>query len=565
MKTPRQGITSQLHESGLTVDQLLKIKEIRDSFYLFCRNNLYILDKDGNLVRFNPNTIQREIIDYVLLCLKEGRPIRLIILKARQEGVSTVVEALVYWWTSTHKNVRSKIVAHEMDASTNLYNMFKRYYDNSNIIFKPETKYETKKDLTFDNTEGTGLGSQIDVDSAENAEAGRSQTIQWLHGSEVAMWRDGSKLVAGLMQAVPMRPNTAIFLESTANGIGDFFHTTWEAAVAGNSVFKPFFFPWFAHEEYQLDVKEIKHRTPEELELKRIYNLTDGQLAWRREKMKEFSDDPARFAQEYPANATEAFLASGRPRFNLHALTRMEKKCTDGQQVDVLEKDGEISLKPLVGAPFRVWKQPQDGHKYVIGADVAEGVGGDFSVATIMDIDQQETAARWRGDVEPSEFGDILEQLGRLYNNALIACEINNHGLTTVQRLRDLRYSNLYRRERGLETRFEEMNGFVGWKKTRQTKPLMINDLSEAIFKGKIHDPDRIFIRECMSYVIDDRGRTNAQEGAHDDTVIATAIAMQMFEWTDVAKRRKNVKSKLPEKFMKMQQRHKKLQKSRRS
>jgi hypothetical protein len=362
-----------------------------------------------------------------------------------------------------------------------------------------------------------------------------------------------------------MRPNTAIFLESTANGIGDFFHSTWEAAIAGNSVFKPFFFAWFDHEDYSLNIKKIKHYTPDELDLKRIYKLTDGQLAWRREKMKEFADDPARFAQEYPANATEAFLASGRPRFNLHALTKMEESCSPGQAIELLEKDDVITLKPLVGAPLTVWQQPQDGHKYVIGADVAEGVNKDYSVATVMDIDGQRTVARWRGDAEPSEFGDILEQLGRLYNNALIGCEINNHGLTTVQRLRDLRYANIYRRERGLDTRFEEMTSTLGWRTDRKTKPLMINDLAEAIGKNQIQDPDRTFIRECMSYVIDDRGRTNAQEGAHDDTVIATAIAMQLFQWTDVIKNRKNVKSKLPSKYSEIQSRHKRLQKARRS
>lgn len=542
--------------------QLQKIKDIAEDFDRFALNNLKLKRESGEIVKLKLNNIQKVIVRHVLDDLNEGRPIRYIILKARKEGVSTIVEALIYWWTATHLNIKSKIVAHDQDTSEELYEMFRRFYDNSNPIFKPTTKYNTRTDLTFDNDQGTGLKSQIDVASAKNTGTGRGQTIQWLHGSEVSKWPDGSELMAGLLQAVPKIPNTGIFLESTANGMGDFFHKTWQAAKVGNSVFKPLFFSWADREDYAIPYDGFK-LTEEEEKLKIEHSLSFEQIAWRREKMKEFSDDERKFYQEYPLTDIEAFLSSGHSRFNIPALVKMEQTCREPKTYDLLETkqrdylSEKVIIKPVEveGAPLKIWKQPK-GKSYVIGADVAEGIEGDYSVATIMDEDEMEVVARWRGDCEPAEFGEILDQLGRYYNNALIAVEINNHGLTTVQRLRDLHYANLYRRERGQDERFEEYTSKLGWKTDRKTKPLMINSLAEAILAGKIKDYDITFVRECMSYVIDDRGRTNAQIGSHDDTVVSTAIALQVFDWTDAVILNKSIPSILPRNYLDIRNKH---------
>lgn len=535
-------------------EQLEKILAISKDFNRYCKNNLKILNKQGQLVPLEPNQEQAIIIAEVVKCLLEERPIRIILLKDRQIGVSTIVEALIYWWTATHKNVQSKIVAHDTATSMKLYNMFKRYYDNSNPIFRPKTKYNTRNDLLFDTDEGTGLKSQIDTSSAENTSSGRGDTIHWLHGSEVAVWRNGEELVSGLMQAVPLLPNTAIFLESTANGVGDFFHRTWQAAKRGESSFTPLFFPWSMHDEYRMKTPDNFALTKEEKELKKNYALDSEQLMWRREKQKEFVSNPDKFYQEYPLTDTEAFLSSGNPRFDVKKLVELETQCYDGQSVELHEKDtvsGTIWVpKPLPGSPLKVWKQPQDSKQYVIGADVAEGIGGDYSVASVIDRESHETVARWRGDCQPAEFGEVLEQLGRYYNHALIGVEINNHGLTTVQRLVDIGYDALYRKEKGIDERYQEYTSKLGWRTDIKSKPLMIDGLAEAIAKGQINDHDRVFINECMTYVTDERGKTNAQEGCHDDTVMATAIAFQLFEWTDVNKAKLGIKSYYPKNYL---------------
>lgn len=543
--------------------QLQKILDIRDDFHRYCLNNLKILTKDGRLVPFELNQEQEIIVQEVIKCLSEGRPIRIILLKDRQIGVSTVVESLIYWWTATHFNIQSKIVAHDTTTSLKLYNMFQRYYENSNPIFAPKAKYNTRDGMTFDNDAGTGLKSKIDLSSAENTSSGRGDTIHWLHGSEVAVWRNGEELVSGLMQAVPLLPNTAIFLESTANGVGDFFHRTWQAAKRGESAFTPLFFPWSMHAEYRLPVTEQFKLTKEEKELKRNYYLDDEQLMWRREKQKEFVSNPDKFYQEYPLTDTEAFLSSGNPRFDVKELMKLEDKCYDGSPIELFEKNGWIP-KVLGNAPLKVWEQPQDNKEYVIGADVAEGIGGDYSCATVVDKDNHKTVARWRGDLQPADFGEVLEQLGRWYNHALIGVEINNHGLTTVQRLVDIGYDALYRKERGVDERYQEYTSKLGWRTDVKSKPLMIDGLAEAIAKGQIIDYDRVFINECMTYVTDERGKTNAQDGCHDDTVMATAIAYQLFEWTDVTAQKRSIKSTYPASYMEKRQSNRKLIQNRR-
>jgi len=545
--------------------QKQRIREVAKDFYKYCELNLQIRTKNGAVTKLKPNRIQKIVVDRVIEKLQNEEPIRFIILKARQQGVSTIVEALIFWWTTTHKGQQSKIIAHNTDTSEYLYSMFRTFYDNALPNFQPNTKYNTRNDITFDNETNPekGLKSQIDTATAENSGTGRGQTVQWLHASEVALWPKGQEIVAGLMQAVPLMANTAIFLESTANGIGDYFHTTWEAAQRGESTFEPLFFPWKIHDEYTIKPPRHFRLNAEEKKVRKEHSLTYGQIYWRRKKMLEFVGDEKRFYQEYPLTDTEAFLASGNPRFDTAKLEAMRHKCYDGQTIELIErKEGlgtKITPKVLENAPLKVWFQPQDGHDYVIGADVAEGINEDFSCATVMDKASHITVARFRGDMEPSDFGEYLAILGKWYNHALIGAEINNHGLTTVQRLRDVGYDNIYRRELGIDERYEEYTSKLGWRTDVRTKPLMIDGLSEAISTGQITDYDKIFIRECMTYIRDPRGRTNAQEGQHDDTVIATAIALQLFEWNPITQHKFSVKSKFPSRYMAQHRKNKSL------
>lgn len=543
-------------------EQINLILEISKDFYRYAKNNLKIKDKDGRIVTFEPNRAQKALIDRVLELLDKGLPVRIIILKARQMGLSTAVEALIYWWTTTHRNITAMIVGHEDTSSKNLYNMFKRYYEFCNPVFQPSRKYNTRNDIVFDvddsvkenarreGRESPGLGSVIKTSTAKNTAAGRSDTVQLLHGSEIGEWENGEELVASLLQTVPLRPNTMIFLESTAKGRGNYFHKEWESAKKGDSVFEPFFFAWWQHDEYELP-GEILEYTEEELDI--IEYMKEAgvpeekwapKMNFRRAKEREFKSDPMKLLQEYPSTDWEAFLASGRARFDIKSLVAMERiaNAAPPSFTYTLKEDQSRQVTAIAdkGAPLRIWDLPEPYEDYVIGADVAEGLNvsaenrhGDYSVAEVMRKRDLKTVARWRGHIDPDLFGEVIDRLGRFYNYALVGVEVNNHGLTTIQRLRDLFYTNLYRRERGMDERFEEMTSRLGWKTDVRTKPLMIDYLGEAIRERVLIDYDPVFVSEAMTYVIDDAGRTNADDGAYDDTVIAKAIALQMFEWSN--------------------------------
>jgi len=562
----------------LTKAQLEKIKLIKQDFYKFAKLNLYIKDKFANIVPFIPNEPQRALIDYVLLCISEKRPVKVIILKARQMGFSTAVEALCYWWTSTNFNINSVIIGNDEKSSLNLYRMFRRYFDNTNILFKPNVRYNTKSDLTFEKFDESGkqigLGSAIKIETAKNKSAGRSDTVNFLHASELGAWENGEDLVASLMQTVPdaevMDKPSMVFLESTAEGRGNYFHKEYVAAVNKKNNYQPLFAPWWILDTYERDAtfEDLGQLNDYEsflVELMQKGHTTLGhkftikeesiprKIAYYRRKAKDFAATPERLPQEYPSTWEEAFIASGKNVFNPLALQEMENDATPLEDVDYYKiapledrpyEEFELEQIPFeeneapddftYKAPLKIWEKPKPYKEYVIGADVAEGLkGGDFSVATVVDISTMAVVARWRGHCDPDKFGEILGALGTYYNYALIGVEVNNHGLTTVQKLRDTFYTNLYKRDRGYDEEWETPTVNLGWKTDMRTKRLMIDDLIKLVRERVIKDKDIVFINEAFSYVRDERGRMNAEEGSHDDVVMSTAIAYQLFPWGD--------------------------------
>lgn len=563
--------------SNLTPEQQLReaIKVIAADFHIYCERNLMIQDKiSGEIVPFKLNWAQKLLVARVMDDIANGRPVRYIILKARQMGLSTVIEALGFWWTTTHKNIKTVIIAHETEASGNLYNMFKRYFDNSHPTFQPRRKYNNKKELVFDVDDtikeeykaqgkpSPGLGSEIKTLVAKEGK-GRSATIHFFHGSEVAFWEAKADVVSSAIQAVPLAANTFAFLESTANGVGGFFYDEWQFAKKGESAFKPLFFAWHEHSEYEM-AGTVDVYDDEEQELLTIFEEKgypkeswDRKILWRREKKKEFRSDPKKFYQEYPKDDMEAFLSSGRPVFDIGELVKMEQIAqkapaptfgqilanpdTNSTQKFVFD-EVPISFQDQDPTPLKIWDLPEKNEKYTIGVDVSEGKlnvdsadkKNDYSVIDVTRVSDLKTVARWRGHIDPDLLGAVVFALGTFYNTALVGVEINNHGLTTVQHLRNKFYRNLYMRETSEEHQFQERTALMGWRTDRKTKPIIINNLVQAIRDNDIIDLDVVFIRECMTYVRDDQGHTNAQEGMYDDTVMAKAIALQLTNFNSI-------------------------------
>lgn len=540
----------------MTRAELFEYKMKNDRIW-FMKNMLKIRNKDSQLVPFVPNSAQMKFNAIIDEDTKNGKPKRYIILKARQLGMSTFTEGYIYHDTSTREYVNSLIIAHEEKATMNLFSMSKLFYDECPLVIRPLKKYSNGKELAFENPTtndeekllNPGLRSKITIATAGTTDTGRSGTYHNIHVSEIAFFPNAKNTMTALMQCVPNSPNTFVCLESTANGVGGYFYDMWNDAVAGKNDFTPVFFPWFETDEYSIDfadedgkqqfIDEVNAMLPtadgkmvhtDEWYLKEQFNLTYEQLNWRKWCIaNNCGGDLDMFKQEYPSTPEEAFVASGRPRFDLKAVKEYEINAALPKYTgDLIKKGKEYTLVEHEKGNLKIWLPPEKEKTYCIGVDVAEGlVTGDYSVAIVMD-ENLDICAKWRGHIDPDLFGDELIKLCYYYNEAYLAIENNNHGLTTLKSVANQEYYNLFY-TKGYDRFNDTVTKKLGWSTNRRTKPLAIDRLAEYIREKFLGLWDIEIIQELYSYVIDDKGATNAQEGKHDDCVMSLAITLQAF------------------------------------
>ena len=204
--------------------------KLRDDFEHYASRCLHIRTKAGEVKPFVLNRSQRHLHERLQKQLAEKGRVRALVLKGRQVGISTYISGRFYWRISHRKGVRAFILTHLDTASDNLFGMAKRYHDYCPDLVKPQTGKANAKELSF-----SILDSGYKVATAGSAEVGRSETIQFFHGSEVAFWPNAQNHSAGIRQAIANVPGTEDIRESTANGIGNPFHAEWNAAERGDS------------------------------------------------------------------------------------------------------------------------------------------------------------------------------------------------------------------------------------------------------------------------------------------------------------------------------------------
>lgn len=520
-------------------------------------NFLKIRNKQSKLVPFKANHAQIKLNKLIEEDTKAGKPKRYIVLKARQLGMSTFTEGYIYHDTSTREYVNSLIIAHEEKATLNLFQMSKLFYEECPLAIRPMKKYSNGKELVFENPttddaeklNNPGLRSKITIATAGTSDTARSGTYHNVHVSEIAFFPNPENTMLALLQCVPDEPNTMVMLESTANGVGGYFYDMWYAACRGENDFTPVFFPWFSDPNYSVPfeteedkeafIKEVNRthidasgktvHTDEWLLIEQ-FGVTYEQLHWRKKTIaNKCGGDLDLFHQEYPATPEEAFISSGRPVFNMKSVKEYEIACeTPDKQGDLYGQDGEIKLAESEKGLLKVWISPQENTQYVIGADVAEGLErGDYSVAVVLDEDLN-VVAKWRGHIDPDLFGEVLVRLARIYNDAYLAIENNNHGLATLKSVLNLEYWNIFY-TKTYDKVADTMTKKLGWSTNRKTKPLAIDKLAEYIREKFLGIWDFDIVEELYSYVYDEKGASNAQEGKHDDCVMALAISLQAF------------------------------------
>jgi len=441
---------------------------------------------------------------------------RSIVLKARQLGLTWLSAAYALWLTLFRAQQTVLVISIKEELAKEYMDRVKFIFDHLPEDLKPAVYKRTESILWFGreipdtqgNAKVVGLNSQI-KSVPTSKEAGRSKTLSLLVLDEGAFIENADSIWRAAEPALEQSNGKAIVI-STANGMGGWFHTLWSKAKRGENRFHPIFLPWNAH--------------------------PDRDQTWYQVKLREaVSEDDVH--QEFPRTDTEAFVASGRPAFDTRALSEYAQRALEPEKTgDLTMRDGRPIFHENSKGFLKIWGFPGPGRRYVIGADVAEGLGhGDFSCAHVLDARSLDLVAEWHGHIDPDLFGVELYKLGRFYHGALLGVERNNHGLTTLTVLRQGHpiqtevkpYPRLY---------FEETVDFAtnrptkhfGWHTNLKTRPLAIDDLARLIRERLIGLASRETIEECLSFVIDDKGKPRAVEGQHDDRVMALAIAVQM-------------------------------------
>jgi predicted phage terminase large subunit-like protein len=284
------------------MDEEAERKLFQSDFAHYAARCLRVKTKRGGIAPLTLNEAQSYLHERLEAQRHETGKVRALVLKGRQQGVSTYVEGRFYWRVTHRRGVRAYILTHVDDATNNLFGMAKRYHERCPAKMRPSTAASNAKELVFDR-----LDSGYKVSTAGSKGAGRSDTLQYFHGSEVAYWPNAESHVAGALQAVPDEPNTEVILESTSAGPQGLFYDLCKAAIAGQSDYILVFIPWFWQAEYRKALPGFEP-TGDEREYAEAHGLDDEQLAWRRSKIVELNGE-ANFRREYPATADEAFLA----------------------------------------------------------------------------------------------------------------------------------------------------------------------------------------------------------------------------------------------------------------
>lgn len=511
-----------------TINKLLDFKTYAEHF-------LKIRSKDGRLIPFLLNEPQNRLLSIIEKEREAGRPVRIIILKARQMGFSTLSEALLFHSCATNENTNSLVIAHKEDAAAGLFAISRLFYEELPVRLRPMKSSSSTRELVLENpnrlSSEHGMRSRLRCATAGGRGVGRGETITNVHASEVAFWEgDRKAILNGIMQAVPNIAGTAVILESTANGC-DYFKELWDRAVNGESDFIPVFFPWHEMKDYRRKYNGFQ-LTREELILKRAYGLDNEQLAWRRWCIRNnCGGDEQLFKQEYPSSPEEAFITSGRCIFDSKSLGERLAELRGMPEAETgafryrerADRLDNITFYNDSGGSIKMYQRPRGGHHYVIGGDTA-GDGSDFFTAQVLDGATGRQVCVLRQQTDEDEYARQVYSLGKFYNNALIALEAN-FSTYPVKELARLRYPNIYIR-RQEDSYNDRLLPSYGFKTTMVTRPLIISGLVRFVREESDSLYDIQTIKELLSFVRNNAGRAEAEYGAHDDLVMALAIAV---------------------------------------
>lgn len=515
--------------------------------------NIRIIDKQSRLLQLVLNPDQQRLCELMAEQHLRGFPARILVLKSRKIGFSTLTEARFFTDCLMRPRRRAFVAAHTSDSTANIFNMTQLMLRELPDMVRKPVERSSRREIVWSGPHD----SKIEVATAGGQDIGRGDTVDMLHGSEVAFWPTAKSTLLGLLNSMGDHSDTEVVLETTANGVGGEFYDRYVSAVErlhkkpeDFSGYLPVFFPWTEFAEYRVQLTagySMGQLDDEETALKSL-GVDDGQLLWRRSTIEgKCGGDLSLFKQEYPSNWQEAFQFSGRPVFPAAIIAYHSGGVKDAiRRVRLLESgSGEVFAQDYDGnGPcWEIWQEPQFLRDYSIGADVAEGKlsdpldensKADDSAASVMDRHDLTQVAEFCGRIDPDLFGVELLKAARWYHNAWVTPEINSAGFAALAKLRE--YPHLYRRDGQYDRLSPQPLATYGWKTTVSNRDWLIDQYiagcradSHGYTEGDyVSIRSRRLLGEEQTFVVDTHGKRQHRPGGHDDRLFASMIAYEV-------------------------------------
>jgi hypothetical protein len=478
------------------------------SFRSFAEQRLFVRPKTGPVRPFILRPIQCRYLAAKrrarMIARSKGLPgVQILVLKSRRFGISTIEQGLNYRAIVSNVDTHALTLAHNSDQTSKIFAIAKLMAERDpKRPFMPPAG--NKRQISFPD-----MSSQFDISSALGEAPGRGSTLNFVHCSEVAQFchNDYDKtdmLMAGLTEACS---HGSLTCETTPNG-ENWFSEKWREAKWGENDWYPIFIPWFIDPQNRIvcNHEEILDTlSDEESGLIDRHQLVPEQIAWRRAAIRR---NKKLFPQEYPEDDETCFLQTGTPFFDTESLLLMRKRVGSENKADIV-----------------VWKEPEDGHSYVAGMDVGEGLPhSDWTVCYVLDRETGEDVAKLRVRRRPEDAARMAAKLCSKYN-ALLSVERNNHGHSVLNTLRNqVHYKNLYQ-YMAYDAKLGQHVKRPGMPVSAITRPLLLDLLASWIeTRPRVNDPE--FVDEALHFKLQGSGKFEAELGFHDDHVFARAHAM---------------------------------------
>lgn len=480
--------------------RLREIRKCATDFDYFCKKYVKIVNKKGKLVALRPNQAQA-----VLGAAFDRAPhsANIYNLKARKLGSSTYTAARFFHRALFTPNYSVMVVAHKVSSAKDIFRIYKRFYEHLPEFLQLGLRGKSADTMEFSH------GSRIMCTTA-NSDSARGSTSQALHLSEFAFYSDLPNTMASIMGSVP--DSAIVVRETTANGLND-AHRLW----VDQDGYEKLFMPW------TIDPKLISKKEPKSVpkfieEYGEEHGLSRAQIWWVTNTWRhKLAGNWRLFNQEFPVNAEVAFVTSGDKFFPISfPAIRISKE------------------NEHIYCGQREYEKPRKFPIYTTGVDTASGsVDGDFSSYVTMDVtDKQKPriVSAYYGRVPPRNFSAKVYEECRRYGS-LAVVESNSYGLSVIEYLVEKMYANLYRRTSydKIGNRWSEKLGF---STNRGSRPVLVSRLHEYVVKGWLQINDDRLKSEVNTFVYH-KGKPQAEEGAHDDMIMATALAIEGLSQVD--------------------------------